>query len=281
MIGLLVFQSCSNLKSKTITPPWHLVDIWYTIEPPKNFQSLSIDFEISEDIPSNCQLYIAPLGSGKLNNKRFYGGIQTNTGGFKDKYHIKNNSPKTFIGRSIIFSRWKERSPDAIEIANGGVCESGGYEGDFISVRNSYSWDKGKYKITLFNSHKEVNVNDTLHTLVGMKIYSYQNNTNQIAGYLAFPSNEITLSERLAIFVEIYGKQISLSETPKCKIEFSNIQINEINQVPKTITAYYPIKFPQWSNAVWENEKIIVEIGKPFERINYTKTEYNYSFKMK
>ncbi|HXD94384.1 MAG TPA: hypothetical protein VNX01_14355 [Bacteroidia bacterium] len=278
---LLLFQSCNGIKSKSIILPWHLVDIWYKIEKPQSFESLSIDFEILQDIPSNCELYIAPLGLGKLNDISFYGGVQTNTGGYEDKNHVLNNSPKFSIGRSVIFSRWKETNPDAIIIAKGGVCEVGDYEGDFISVRNNYQWNKGKYKITLFNTHKKETINKKPHTFVGMKIVSYVDNTNQVAGYLAFPGDEIKLGESLAIFVELYGNPISITQVPKCKIQCSNITINEIVQTPKTISAYYPKKFPQMARTTWDQEKVIIEIGESFNRDNYNETEKNYYNKIK
>ena len=89
------------------------------------------------------------------------------------------------------------------------------------------------------------------------------------------------LSESLAIFVELYGSPISISQVPKCKIEFSNITINSIEQIPKTISAVYPKKFPQMARALWDNEKITVEVGETFNRENYTETEKNYSNKIK
>ena len=30
-----------------------------------------------------------------------------------------------------------------------GYCESGGYEGDFVSVRRPFAWAQGRYRLTL------------------------------------------------------------------------------------------------------------------------------------
>lgn len=121
--------------------PWHYVDYWWHFEKPVVFQSYSVDIEISGEVDPNQKLYIAPIGIGHLNGKGFYGGIQTQTDGFTPE----TGKQRQYIGKGAIFSRWDERDFAAIRRSQGGLWESGGYEGPFISVRNHYPWTQGRH----------------------------------------------------------------------------------------------------------------------------------------
>jgi len=72
----------------------------------------------------------------------FYGGIQTYANG-----KSIGNKKEEEIGRGGIFSRWMERDTGALKTS--GYYASSDGEGDFISVRNKFRWDKGTYRLTL------------------------------------------------------------------------------------------------------------------------------------
>lgn len=264
-----------------VNPPWHLIDVWYQIDTTIEFQDFSLDFDIKQNVSDNHLLYISPFGYGKINNTVFYGGIQTKSGGFKDKNHIKNKSPKSEIGRGVIFSRFSNRNPQSMELAEGGFCESGDYEGDFFSVRNKFGWSKGKYNIRIFKTNKSVLIKGVTHIFVGMEITSYTDKKTQIAGYLAFPGKTLKLDKDLAIFVEIYGGKTLISQTPKNTIEFYNLRLNGALQTPKSITSYYPNNFPQWANSRWDMNKLVVDFGEQQDRTNYGRGQDNYYKKLK
>src|ERR1700744_5496972 len=59
--------------------PWHLVDLWWNLGTNAPFQSYSIDINVMDDVPTNVNLYISPVGLGKLNGMGFYGGLQTHS----------------------------------------------------------------------------------------------------------------------------------------------------------------------------------------------------------
>lgn len=256
-MGNIVFSTRENKycydnedKISDLKLPWGLVNIWYNFNQPTLMSSFSIDIEVMNEIPEDCNLYIAPFGLGKINNVTFYGGIQTNIGGSK----------------RIIFSRWGERSTEAIQTAEGGYYESAGYEGDFISVRNLYKWSKGKYKLTLFSTDKHKMINSVLHTFVGMKIQSYNDYSEKIAGYLAFPGDNITLDNNLNIFVELYGTTIHLSKVPRFIITLSNFKINNrFLEIPQ-MSAYYPNKWPHMAAASFVKGKLRITIGEKVQR---------------
>jgi hypothetical protein len=247
----------------------------------QSFKRFSIDFEISGHIPLGQLLYIAPLGLGEINEVKFYGGIQTRIDGYKDKFHNQNGGSKVRLGKGIIFSRWGERSPDALKVVQGGLSESAGYEGDFISVRNSYEWEAGSYQMNLVATNQTTIIDNQVHTFVFMEIMSHSTGKKLQAGYLAFPGTVLTLNNSLAIFVELYGKPVYVSNTPNITIEFSNVRINEVDQNINSATAYYPIKYPQWASASWLDGKIKLEVGKQFDRTGYQRNENSYFQRIK
>ncbi|MDR2981359.1 MAG: hypothetical protein LBV12_03830, partial [Puniceicoccales bacterium] len=132
--------------------PWHMVNLWWNFEKETaDFQSFSIDFSINQTVDSSkLNLYIAPIGYGKFNEVGFYGGIQTNSGGWPAAKI--DEKWRHDIGKGAIFSRWGKgaMSLDNARAAIDGVYESAGYEGDFVSVRRPFPWTAGKYTYSLF-----------------------------------------------------------------------------------------------------------------------------------
>jgi hypothetical protein len=242
---------------------WHVYDIYYDFEmnEGEKFSSYSIDIELFDEVGDTSNLYIAPFGIGEINGVQFYGGIQTNCGGYKDANHKKNNTPFTAQGRSIIFSRWNETNSEAIKMDPNGVCEVGD-EGDFLSVRNAFKWGVGKYTMTIYATDEKVTINDIVHTWVGMKIYDHQNNQTVNAGYLAFPGEELFLKNELEIFTQTYYESKKLDAMPKISMEFSNFLFNDKPVEPYDPTAYYSYDLPHFGNAFWKGKSIHAFIGK-------------------
>ena len=70
--------------------PWHMMNLWWDIPATADFQSLDIDVRIKGEVdPAKLNLYIAPIGIGQFNEVNFYGGIQSNIGG----YAVSEESP--------------------------------------------------------------------------------------------------------------------------------------------------------------------------------------------
>jgi hypothetical protein len=255
--------------------PFHLVDIDYKMEEDVEFTSFSIDIELMEDISQDHYLYIAPFGLGNLNETSFYGGFQTHCGGFKNTDHIERPTKFKDLGRALIFSRWGDRNPLIMRPVKDGVCESGDYEGDFLSVRNQFEWKKGKYKMTLYKTDQTIMLNDTLHTFVGMKITALNTQETFEAGYLAFPGSKLILDQNLAIFAELYDGSTNHKDLPKITIHFSNFEVNGNRFVPKNVWAIYDISQPILTTAQFRDETITIEVGATFNSyLFFTKNGY-------
>ena len=248
--------------------PWHVLDIYYDFEQIEQepLESYSIDFELFNNVSDTYNLYIAPFGLGTINGIQFYGGIQTHCGGYTDVNHKKKKTPFTDLGRAIIFSRWDETQGEAIEMEKGGVCEIGDYEGNFISVRNHFEWSQGKYTISLNVTDKKVKINDSIHTMVGMWIYSHETGERVNAGYMAFPGDKLYLNSNLAIFAEMYNESRDLEETPKLKMAFNNFLFNGKPGGIIEPVAIFPYNEPQWADARCSGNDIDALIGFPFIR---------------
>lgn len=240
-------------------PPWHLVDLWWDTGEDRPFQSYSIDVTLSDDVPADVNLYVAPIGLGELSGTRFYGGLQTQSDGYtKRKRRLRK------IGRGLIFSMWGERSFDAIRPSVGGFCQSSGHEGDFISVRRPYEWEKGTYTYRLVRMDRVVHDGEPC-TWVGAFLYSHEKDENVFIGALRFPGENLVLGRRVASFVEIYGRRIPLERIPEVTVTFGNLKVNGQPVKSPAAVAIYPEGVPDYARARGEEGSVVVEVGTEIE----------------
>jgi hypothetical protein len=239
--------------------PWHLVDLWWDLGEESPFQSYSIDVTISDDVPSTTNLYIAPIGIAHLSKTPFYGGIQTQADG-----HTKTSRRIRKIGPGFLMSMWGERSLDAIRPSIGGLCQSSGHEGDFVSVRRPYEWTEGTYTYRVVRMDKE-EVDGQPYTWVGAFVYSHKKDENVFIGALRFKGENLVLSRKVASFVEVYGRRIPVDEIPKVTVRFGDLAVNGKAVKVTAAHAIYPKNVPDYAEATAENGKIVVEVGHPVE----------------
>ena len=150
VICCLIWWIAGGAYAQPSTPPkvpFHFVNYWWDCKlKNEEFKSFSMQIKIEGNITDSDYIYIAPI-NGKINQIDFYGGLQTNTGGWKTK--ITKNI--IWVGRGAIFSRWAEdgTTPVDIEFADGELgtlFESATYEGSFVSVRRKAGWGNGNFR---------------------------------------------------------------------------------------------------------------------------------------
>jgi hypothetical protein len=133
----------------------------------------SVDVTIEGDVPTNLPLYIAPFGGGEgctINGVQCYGGLQTKPdGGDRKDTRIRPLGEPGFL-----FSRWGERSLDALRMSSRGACQSSGHEGDFIGVRVREPWAAGTYTYIVRGMDRQV-IDGKPHRWLGAFVYSHQN----------------------------------------------------------------------------------------------------------
>jgi hypothetical protein len=246
-------------ETKYSPTPWHLVDTWWDIGHDTPFESLAVDVTISDDVPSSCRLYIAPIGLGHLSKTPFYGGIQTQADGYtKSDPHLRT------IGPGFLFSMWGERSPLAIRPSDGGLHQSSGHEGDFVSVRRPYEWKRGKYTYRLTRMDRE-EIERKPHTWVGAFVYSHQTDENVFVGALRFKGENLVLDRKVANFVEVYGPRRPVTDIPKVTITLGPPVVNGKTATNPSLEAIYPKGVPDYADAVVRDGALVIRLGTPVD----------------
>jgi len=265
------FENNEFLGEFIVNPPWHIIDIDCFFKKDIPFDKISVDLQIKDDISADEFLYIAPF-CGSINGVRFYAGIQTQCGGYVNPLHNEENADYHEIGKAMIFSRWDTRNIKALQKATNGVCESSGYEGDFISVRNTLKWKKGKYTLNLINTHKTIELDGILHTYVEFTAYDHQKDSSFCCGKLAFPGEQLVLNKANYMFVELYSELTRISSTPKGTIGIGNFKYikpgnnSQSRLLLSSAYAFYQINHPQWARSWYQDRVFNVQFGEPYVR---------------
>jgi hypothetical protein len=251
--------------------PWHMLDEWWNFKKPiPHFQSLSVDVTIDRDVPNDVNLYVSPVGLASFGQKRdFYGGLQTNANGWPSK----TDHHRDFIGHGAIFSEWgKQLSVDQAQGTDGTHYEAADYEGDFLSVRHAFNWNKGSYTYALTTERTDT-VDGKPYTWIACRIHDHQTGKVQLVGTLRFPGTDLTLSPSLANFVEIYSTaEIPKSVVPAVTVTFGYPVVNGICPPIKSVGVIHPSgkeesASPDLARASVDGSSIKVQIvSEPFAR---------------
>lgn len=272
--SLLLFCLLGTISANAKEPlprlPWHVADIWWHFaEATPHFTSLDMDVTIDRDVSTNVNLYISPCGIGELSGVKFYGGLQSNCNGWKSK----DNQERVHIGKGAIFSRWGKGQLSVAQArgAEDSIFEAAGYEGDFVSVRRPYVWNKGTYTWSLRTCDTEtVGTND--FTWVSCFVTAHDTGVQRYVGSLRFEGKDLTFWNKHAAFVEVYSTaKIPHSEIPKVKVTFGYPRINGQPPKFKSAQVIHPgpgerSGAPDCATAVADGSNIVVTVGKIFER---------------
>jgi hypothetical protein len=257
------FQDNKYLADFIAKPPWHMLGFDFMLDQAYDMETFSMDLKVLTDVPDSLQLYIAPFGTGELNGAQFYSGIQTQCGGYYSVIKGENSGRFIPLGRAMIFSRWGTRASLALKKAEGGVCESSGYEDDFVSVRNGLSWNKGTYTLTLKKTKETVMLDSVLHTYVEMQVYDHKKKQTYSCGALAFPGTNLELSQRQYIFFELYGKRVNVNKLPQLKFICENYRVNGNPVGIPFVVSTFSKEYPKYADATYMDGRFTIELGKP------------------
>jgi hypothetical protein len=256
--GLAVPADPRPADEKKYAPmPWHLMDAWWDLGRQTPFESLAVDVTLSDDVPSSVNLYVSPVGLAHLSKTPFYGGIQTQADGY-----TKKDRKLRAIGPGFLFSMWGQRSLDAIRPSEGGLCQSSGHEGDFVSVRRPYAWKKGAYTFRLSRMDQET-VGGKPFTWVGAFVYSHQKDENVFVGALRFPGEKLVLDRKVANFVEVYGRRRPVADIPRVVVTFGPPVVNGQRPAKVSAEVIYPQGAPDYADAAARDGSLVVTVGRP------------------
>lgn len=255
---------------KLLPQPWHMADIWWKFEEATpHFESLDMDVTIDRDVPEDVNLYVSPCGLGELSGVKFYGGLQSNSNGWPSK----EQHERAFIGRGAIFSRWGKGKLSVAQArgAEGTHYEAADYEGDFVSVRRAFSWNKGTYTWSLRAADTET-VDGHDFTWVSCFVTAHETGATRFIGSLRFEGKDLTFWKQHAAFVEIYSTaKIPRSEVPEVTVTFGYPRVNGQPPKFKSASVIHPTAgeqsgSPDVATAVAEGSTVVVKIGPAFAR---------------
>ena len=250
--------------------PWHVADLWWHFtEPTPHFESLDMDVTIDRDVSTNVNLYVSPCGLGELNGVRFYGGLQSNVNGWTSK----TNHDRINLGKGGIFSRWGKGSlsVDQARGAEDSHYEAAGYEGDFVSVRRPFAWNKGTYTWSLRACDTET-AGTNVFTWIGCFVTAHDTGLTRYIGSLRFEGSDLTFWAEHSAFVEVYSTaQIHRSEIPEVKVTFGYPRVNGQKPGFKSASVNHPgpgdrSGAPDCATAAADGANIVVAVGPIFER---------------
>ncbi|MES2377368.1 MAG: hypothetical protein V4553_12345 [Bacteroidota bacterium] len=254
-------QSGNTYPDSIVLAPLHFVStyiIYDTVE--FEFNSISFDVNVQTKIPDDYKFYISTF-NGNINKMQLYGGIQTQSDG-----KPINGGEFIGIGRGGIFSRWMERNKSALK--TDGYYASSDSEGDFISVRNQFKWDKGMYRVRLFKSgyipgkpipekftRQDLTFawGDYEHSWVTMEVEDLKSHKKVTIGSLAFPGKKLMYSNTNSFFFEQYGaiinfakekpptnnKVIAYKNLPVVKLAIGHMMVNGKQVKPFKVKTFY------------------------------------------
>lgn len=238
--------------------PWHLVDTWWDLGKDYDFNSFSVDIDISDDLPADVNVYISPIGIAHLSGTPFYGGLQTHSNG-----QTRSEPAVHEIGPGLLMSMWNERSLDAIRSSDGGFFQSSGHEGDFVSVRKPYAWHKGRFTYSVVAMDRET-LAGTPYTWVGAFLHNHQTEEHLFIGALRFKGDALKLDHRTASFVEIYGRQRPVADIPTFTVTFGNLRVNTAPVTLTSAEADYPKGVPDYAEVSASGRgSLKISVGNP------------------
>ena len=250
LLAALVALASSTDGREYRRMPWHLADVWWTLEREAELKEFSIDVEFETDVGREVRLFIAPIGLVTLDETKAYAG-------FQNRSRIDEQGAE---GMRVIFSRWGERRRDHIRPEPGGLWESGGYEGDFISVRKVYPWRPGRYAMSLIRLDGDDA--DPPGAWVRLRVCFTLDERCESAGALKFPGTALRLKRQFASFVEIFGPAIDPDTIPKGSVVIGNVRVNGEKARLASASAYYPKDVPHYATARSAGEdRVRIEFG--------------------
>jgi len=279
--SLIIFAtSCFSQKIELSPPkvPWHHVNYWFDCEIKNDeFLSLTMEFKVEGSIDDLDLIYIAPFWT-KINNTNFYGGIQTNTGGWESK--ISRKIVK--VGRGGIFSRWADDislpiTTDYAQGVEGTLFEAALYEGSFVSVRKKIHWGNGVYRYEIRRISDE---NDGKpYAWFGAFLIDVEKDLTTEVGRLRFDGTSFRINKSIATFVESYGK--NTRSIPDIKISFKSPKINNQSCNNNFVYVVYPQNryepYTRYANTDIDGEFVVATISK--NKVEAVKKDVRLFFK--
>jgi hypothetical protein len=244
MLSLPLIFLALGAGAQTPPPPlpWHLVDVWWKLpEAAGDFESLSVEIALDRDMPSaDYNLYVSPITAGLSDGTRFYGGLQTNIGGYPAA-NPADRSSSSGHGKGAIFSRWGDGLDlSFVRSEPDGFVEAAGYEGNFVSGRRPYPWKAGTYVFEI-RRQPRAETDRGSETWFGAFVTDKASGVRTHIASLKFKGERLRLDRDFATFVEFYGgKSVDVARLPPLEIRFGRLMLNGRAVDPVRVGVHHP-----------------------------------------
>ncbi len=158
------------------------------------------------------------------------------------------------------------------EGTDGTHYEAADYEGDFLSVRHAIPWGKGTFTYAVTVDRTET-VDGKPYTWIRCDVRDHQTNQTQDIGTLRFPGVDLTMTPRLANFVEIYStEKVPRSDVPAVNVTFGYPVINGACPPIRSVSVHHPwakeaSASPDVAKVTVDGSSLKVEVdAEPFAR---------------
>lgn len=261
--------------------PWQFTTLQMDGFGAEDFDSFCVVLTLATDVYGRYPIYLSVLNQN-INGTAFYGGLQTSISGQVDSGDGESRVVRR--GRGAIFSRWGERDTGAIRPAPGGLSESGGYEGDFISVRQDYPWTRGSYRLCLVKG--DVDEGEDLpdpydpediaygwgkyvHTWVRMEVTDIDTGKTTVIGALAFPGRRLSLGNGAAVFYEAYNRRTFEVRdvrsfdaiVERLQVDGLDVEYRRVTEIPNSLAWSVQASTPVIAVTEYRNGRLLTHVG--------------------
>jgi hypothetical protein len=205
-------------------------------------ESLSWDLTFHTEFADTPGLFVQ-LYDGPVNGIGKYFGFQTTIDGG--------------LGRGLLYSRWETRDRRLARAGSGSLFYDSGHEGDFISVRKSYGWKKGSYRVEF--QIVESGVDGVWY---GLTCVDMATNSQVDVGSLFFPHGS-GISNGCGTWLELYTTTFDPDNLLLVEFSIDRFLANGDTPPEAVPITYKPEEIPSRNtNVVLEPVRIIIRAGK-------------------
>ena len=193
------------------SPRAMLYAFWSADKPASDLLEVTVTLQNDVEMKGSGRgLYLIACTPGRIAKTGFYFGLQTDV----------NDPVLGRRGKGAIFSRWYQRNePAEVRLADtrtplGGWTESGDYEGNFVSVRNTYNWSNGQYALQIRGAETEGTGRWFEYWVAD------EDGNNTWIGSLRFPlvDGVAQMANSCGITIEVYGRPSRPLDIPYWKV---------------------------------------------------------------
>ena len=173
---------------------------------------LHVPYTIHNDVElrGSNGIFLMGCPGSRVNDAGFYFGFQTEV----SKPSVGG------LGKGTIFSRWYQGNESTevrladVRVPPNGWTESGDYEGNFVSVRTTYSWTEGRYVLQIRGAESDEDGRWFEFWIVD------EAGGESWAGSLRFPlvEGQARIAPYCATTIELYGSPIRPSSVPYWRV---------------------------------------------------------------